>query len=120
MSIRNLEFAFAPKSVALIGASDRAGSVGLKIRQNLQESGFRGPLLFVNPHYSELGGLPCYSSIAALPEVPSLAVVATPARTIPGVIAELGEKGTRAAVVVTAGLSRENGLRQAMLDAARP
>jgi acetyltransferase len=120
MSIRNLEFAFIPKSVALIGASDKAGSVGLKIRQNLKEGGFDGPIWWVNPHHKTLGGEPCYPNLAALPEAPSLAVVATPPRTIPGVIAELGEKGTRAAVVVTAGIGRENGLRQAMLDAARP
>ncbi len=120
MTIRNLDAAFMPASVALIGASEKPGSVGLKLAQNLQEGGFSGPIWPVNPHWSAIGGERCYSSIAALPSAPSLAVIATPPRTVPGIITELGRKGTRAAVVITAGISRENGLRQAMLDAAKP
>ena len=55
-----------------------------------------------------------------IPGIPDLAVIVTPPATVPGLVRELGEKGTRAAVVITAGLTHENGLRQAMLDAAKP
>jgi acetyltransferase len=120
MTIRYLDAALMPRSVALIGASEKPGSVGSKLTQNLQEGGFSGPIWLVNPHHSSIGGTQCYRDIASLPEAPSLAVIATPAQTVPGIISELGSKGTRAAVVVTAGLSRENGLRQSMLNAAKP
>jgi len=120
MTIRNLDFAFMPRSVALVGASGQSGSVGLKLVQNLKSGGFAGPIRLVNPRRGEIEGERTFHDIAALPEAPDLAVVATPAQTVPGIITELGEKGTRAAIVITAGISRENGLRQAMLDAAKP
>jgi acetyltransferase len=120
MTIRNLDAAFMPESVALIGASDEPDSVGLKLMRNLKEGGFAGPIWMVNRNHATVGGERCYQSVAALPQAPSLAVVATPAQTVPGIITELGEKGTRAAVVITAGITSENGLRQAMLNAAKP
>ena len=120
MTIRNLEFAARPRSVAVIGASGRPGAVGHIVMQNLKDGGFAGEVWAVNPKYSEIDGRPCYRSAADIPGVPDIAVIVTPPETVPGIITELGEKGTRAAVVITAGLTRENGLRQAMLDAARP
>ncbi len=118
MTIRNLDQLLAPKSVALIGASRKEGSVGLITARNLLRSGFRGPIWLVNPKYRDIEGYPCYPSIAALPRAPQLAVVATPPQTIPGIISELGTNGTRAAVVITAGVRDE--LKRAMLEAARP
>jgi acetyltransferase len=118
MTVRNFEPLFAPRSVALIGASSRPGSVGLITAQNLMAGGFSGPVWLVNPKRSEVAGQVCYPDIAALPEAPDLAVIATPPHTVPQLIGELGAKGTRAAVVITAGIRGE--LRQAMLDAARP
>ncbi|TGU53216.1 CoA-binding protein, partial [Mesorhizobium sp. M2D.F.Ca.ET.148.01.1.1] len=82
--------------------------------------GFEGEIWPVNPKYSQVAGRRCYATAAELPGVPDLGVVVTPPETVPGIVRDLGEKGTRAAVVLTAGLTRENGLRQAMLDAARP
>lgn len=120
MTIRNLVHAFRPRSVAVIGASDRADSVGRAVMRNIIERGFPGRVFPVNPKYSEVAGLACVATVGALPEAPDLAVIVTPAATVPGLIGELGDKGCRAAVVITAGLTRENGLRQAMLDAARP
>lgn len=120
MTIRNLHFAAHPKSVAVVGASPREGSVGHVVLRNIVEGGFEGAVWPVNPKYGELAGLPCYGNASDLPEAPDLAVIVTPPATVPGIIAELGEKGTRTAVVITAGLTRENGLRQAMLDAAKP
>jgi acetyltransferase len=118
MTIRNLDQLLAPKSVALIGASRKEGSVGLITARNLLHGGFTGPVWLVNPKYRDIEGHPCHRSIAALPEAPQLAVVATPPQTIPGVISELGSRGTRAAVVITAGV--RDDFKRAMLEAARP
>lgn len=118
MTVRNFEYLFKPRSVALIGASNKAGSVGLITAQNLLNGGFAGPVWFVNPRHGTIAGHDCHPSVAALPSAPDLAILATPPQTIPGLIADLGTKGTRAAVVITAGL--RDGLGQAMLDAARP
>lgn len=125
MSIRNLDALFQPRSVALIGASNRPGSVGEVAARNLFRSGFSGLVMPVNPKYRSIAGVLAYPDIAALPETPDLAVICTPPDTVPGIVAELGERGTRAAVIVTAGFGEgghEAGLerRQAVLDAARP
>lgn len=120
MTIRNLDSVFRPQSVVIVGASEKAQSVGSTLMHNLTHGGFGGPIYLINPRHKTLGGVPCYASPADLPEVPDLAVIATPAETVPGIIKELGDAGTRAAVVLTAGITRANGLRQAMLDAARP
>lgn len=125
MSVRNLELMFRPKSVAVIGASDRPRSVGRMVMRNLLEGGYKGTIVPVNAKHDVVGGLAAVRSVAGLPAAPDLAVICTPAITVPGIIAELGARGTRAAVVLTAGLSRghtDDGrtLQQAMLDAARP
>ncbi|KRB18292.1 MULTISPECIES: bifunctional acetate--CoA ligase family protein/GNAT family N-acetyltransferase [Mesorhizobium] len=120
MTIRNLEHAFAPKSVAVFGASVREGSVGRVVFDNIVSGGFEGDIWPVNPKYSEVADRQCYAKAADLPDVPDLGVIVTPPETVPGIVRDLAEKGTRAAVVITAGLTRENGLRQAMLDAAKP
>lgn len=120
MTIRNLEHAVSPKSVAVFGASVRDGSVGRVVFDNIVNGGFEGEIWPVNPKYSGLAGRHCYAKAADLPGVPDLGVIVTPPETVPGVVRDLSEKGTRAAVVITAGLTHENGLRQAMLDAAKP
>jgi acetyltransferase len=117
MSIRNLDSLLAPASVAVIGASQRPNSVGATVWRNLRQ-GFAGALYAVNPKYRELDGQPVYASVRALPAAPELAVVCTPPATVPGLIAELAARGTRAAVVLTAGLDAAQ--KQAMLQAARP
>jgi acetyltransferase len=118
MSIRHLDALFYPASVAVIGASDRAGSVGATVWRNLREGGFAGPRFAVNPNRSSLDSEPVFASIASLPSAPELAIVCTPAAAVADVIAQLGDKGTQAAVVLTAGLSAAQ--RQSMLDNARP
>ncbi len=123
MSIRNLEYLFRPQSIAVIGASNRPQRVGTLITRNLLQGGFSGPIMPVNPKYKAVAGVLAYPDIYSLPLAPDLAVICTPAQTVPGVIDELGKRGTPAAVVVTAGLSRvvgEDGftLQQAMLAAA--
>jgi len=118
MSIRHLDSLFDPASVAVIGASARPATVGATVWRNLREGGFTGPRWAVNPKYGELGGEPCYRDVESLPATPELAVIATPAATVPGIVDALGRRGTRAAVVLTAGLDAAQ--KQAMLDAARP
>ncbi|MEO8839056.1 MAG: bifunctional acetate--CoA ligase family protein/GNAT family N-acetyltransferase, partial [Herbaspirillum sp.] len=84
-----------------------------------------GPLWAVNPKYDAVAGVTCYRNVAGLPQAPQLAVICTPPASVPGLIAELGARGTRAAIVLTAGLgqavkSGKSSLQQAMLEAARP
>ena len=105
MSVRNLDKLFNPKSVALIGASPRPGSVGAVVARNLRRAGFTGELMFVNPHHFTIDGLIAHPNISSLPRAPDLAVIATPAETVPSLISELGERGTRAAVIISAGFA---------------
>lgn len=120
MTIRNLHQVLSPKSLAVLGASDRVGSLGRVVMSNILSAGFSGPIWPVNPKYDEVAGLRCYRRVDDLEGMPDLAIILTPAAQVPAAIDELGRKGTRAAVVITAGLTSGNGLRQAMLDAARP
>ena len=124
LSIRNLKSLFAPGSIALIGASERPDTVGAVLAKNLLSGGFQGPLMLVNPHISALNGQKVWPDVDSLPSVPELAVIATPPATVPDIVAQLGAKGTKAAIVITAGFGEtgEHGLQlqQAMLDAARP
>ncbi|MBU3737687.1 MAG: acetate--CoA ligase family protein [Rhodoferax sp.] len=118
MSIRNLDSLFDPASIAVFGASLREGSVGATVWRNLSRGGFPGPLYAVNPRPGALAGQTQYASVAELPQAPELAVICTPPATVPGLVAELAARGTRAAVVVSAGMDAAQ--RQAMLEAARP
>ncbi len=118
MSIRHLDQLLNPGSVVLVGASDRAGSVGATVWRNLRAGGFAGTLHAVNPRRTVLDGQPVFARVADLPSVPDLAVICTPPDTIAGLIGELGRLGTRAAVVLTAGLGSVR--TQAVRDAARP
>lgn len=117
MSIRHLDTLFSPDSVAVFGASLRPASVGGTVWRNLRNGGYAGRLYPVNPRYKELDGVPAHAGVADLPEAPDLAVLCTPADSIVPLITELGARGTRAAIVVTAGLDKAR--KQAMLDAAR-
>ncbi len=125
MTVRNLDALFKPKAIALIGASNRPRSVGQVLARNLFEAGFRGPIMTVNPREQAIRSTLNYRSVAELPITPDLAVLSTPPDTIPGLIAELGARGCRAAVVVSAGFGEAEHLEgkeleQKMLAAARP
>ncbi|WP_439607108.1 bifunctional acetate--CoA ligase family protein/GNAT family N-acetyltransferase [Hydrogenophaga sp.] len=117
MSIRHLDALFAPASVAVIGASTRPSSVGATVWRNLRDGGFQGALYPVHPTHTELDGVPAFACVADLPQAPDLAILCTPAATVVPLITELGARGTRAAIVLTAGLDAAQ--KQAMLDAAR-
>lgn len=118
MSIRNLDALFEPASVAVFGASLRPGRVGTTVWHNLSSGAFKGTLYAVNPKHSTLNGHPVVARAADLPEAPALAVICTPAATVPGLIDELARLGTRAAVVLSAGMTERQ--KRAMLKAARP
>jgi acetyltransferase len=124
MSVRNLESLFAPRSLAIVGVSGHAGNLGAVVLRNLRQAGWREPLWLVGRKSGEIDGMRIHAGVAALPQTPELAVVCTPAATVPQVIAALAQRGTRAAIVLSAGL-RQPGpdgvpLEQAMLAAARP
>ena len=125
MSIRNLDKMFRPRSIAVIGGSDKPKSVGLALMTNLLRAGFSGPILPVNLKAAAVHGIMAYKDVASLPITPDLAVIATPPDTVPSLIAELGSRGTRAAVVLTAGFAEGEvaiGKERAaqLLTAARP
>jgi acetyltransferase len=123
LSVRNLHFLFRPRSVALIGASKEPRSIGAVVAHNLFNFGFDGPIMPVNPKHRAIEGVLTYPDARSLPEVPDLAVIATPPETVPKLVAELGARGTRAVVVITAGFGKSGDgadLRQQLLDAARP
>ena len=107
-----------PRSVAVFGASDRPGSVGATVWRNVRAGRFMGPIYGVNPKHIMLDGAHIFARASDLPDAPDLAVLCTPADTIAPLISELGAIGTRAAIIVTAGLSAAQ--KAAALDAARP
>lgn len=119
MSTRHLDTLFHPRSIAVIGGSDRAGSLGMHVLANLVDGGFEGLLFAVNPERVELDGVWWAHAIDALPEAPELAIVVTPATTVPGVCAELAGLGVKLAVILSSGL-HDPSLRAAMLEAAGP
>ena len=116
MTIRNLEHLLSPRSIVLIGASETPHSVGAILTGNLLNGAFKGDIWLVNPARDTVQRTPCYRSLAALPAVPDLAVIATPPETVPALIGELGRLGCRAAVVITAGIQGDT--RAAMLETA--
>ncbi|MCS7468052.1 bifunctional acetate--CoA ligase family protein/GNAT family N-acetyltransferase [Stieleria sp. ICT_E10.1] len=124
MPIRNLDMIFAPRSVVVIGASERRSSAGRIVLDNLVSGGFAGPVYRVNPRYTRVGGMPCYAAIADLPEAVDLAVICSPAETVPRYVAECGEAGIRGLVILTSGFreAAPDGkvLQAAVLQSAEP
>ena len=101
-----MEELFKPKAIAVIGATPKEGKVGNTLLKNLSK--FKGKIYAVNPKYKEVLGVECYPSVKDLPEDIDLAVIAVPAKVVPKVLEECGEKGVRAVVVISAGF-REIG-----------
>ncbi|MEM0203238.1 MAG: acetate--CoA ligase family protein [Archaeoglobaceae archaeon] len=104
---------FYPNSVALVGASAKKGSVGNVILKNLKK--FGGKIYAVNPNHTEIEGVECFDSIKSLPEVVDLAIIATPARTVPEIVEECGRNGIKNVIVISAGF-RETGSEGAILE----
>ncbi|MCB1278834.1 acetate--CoA ligase family protein [Prosthecobacter sp.] len=109
----SLEAFFQPRSIALIGATEREGSVGRAIWENLR--GFGGTVFPVNGKHAEVFGVKAFPSIAVLPEVPDLVIVVTPAPTVPQIVEEAGAAGVKAVIVISAGF-KEVGAEGAELE----
>ncbi len=113
---------FTPKSVAIVGASERPESVGHRLLLNMQEAGFAGGLYPVNNKREELLGLKAYPDLNTVPEDLDLVVIATPAATVPGIVRQCGEKGVTSVIIITAGFGElgDEGkrLQQEVLDIA--
>jgi len=113
---------FAPKSVAIVGASEQEASVGHRLLLNMQEAGFKGRLYPVNHKRDELLGLKAYPDIDAIPDTPELVVIATPAATVPGIVRLCGEKGVHSIIIITSGFGELGDagkrLQQEILDIA--
>jgi len=113
---------FAPKSVAIVGASGQKASVGYRLLLNMQEAGFKGRLYPVSHKHDELLGLKAYPDIDAIPDTLELVVIATPAATVPGIVRLCGEKGVDSIIIITSGFGELGDagkrLQQEILDIA--
>ena len=110
-----LDAIFTPKSVAVVGATERAGSVGRTILWNLISTPFGGTVYPVNPSRPSILGIKAYPSVKAIPEPVDLAVIVTPAATIPGVVGECADIGVKGAIVISAGF-KETGPKGVELE----
>jgi len=102
---------FKPQSVAVFGASDRPESVGGNALHNLLTAGFKGPIYPINPKHDTVQNQACYPNIEQLPDIPELAVIATPAHSIASIVQACGEKGVANLVILSAGFENEAGKR---------
>ena len=104
-AVAAVEHVLRPRSVAIVGASRRSGSIGAAVMANLVADGFTGPIFPVNPRATTIEGLPAYASLGDVPEAPELAVVAVPAAQVVDVARDCAATGVRALVVLSAGFS---------------
>ncbi len=116
-----LRGALAPRSIAVVGATERADALGAHVFANITGGGFKGTVYPVNPKHAQVRGLKCYPSLAALPTAPELAVIVTPARTVPRLIDDAGARGIRSVLVLSAGFAEigAEGKRLQALSLAR-
>ncbi|GAA3577528.1 MULTISPECIES: GNAT family N-acetyltransferase [Marinobacter] len=125
MGTRYLENLFNPSSIAVVGASERADSLGGMVLRNLMGGGYPGRLLVINQSdYDDVHGVPCVKKVSRMGFTPDLAIVCTPPDTVPKMIRRLGEEGVRTAIVMTGGMSRAHSktgqpLMYSVRDAAR-
>ncbi len=115
MAISGLDKIFDPKSIAVIGASDKEGSVGYALMKNLTELGYQGKVYPVNIHKNEILGFKAYKAVDQLSESVDLAIIATPAETVPGIVAQCGKTGINGIVIISAGF-KEAGLEGIALE----
>jgi len=103
-NVASLRPVFDPKSVAVVGASRRRGTVGRSVLDNIRTCGYQGRLYAVNPNARQVGGVPCFPDVVSLPEAPDLALLAVPPSAVPGVAEACGARGVRGLVVFTTGI----------------
>jgi acyl-CoA synthetase (NDP forming)/GNAT superfamily N-acetyltransferase len=117
--IASLRAVLAPSSIVVVGAGRSSSSVGNALLRNLLSGDFAGDLYAVNPHTDSLLGVACYRTVAELPEAPELAVLCVPATDVPRVAEQCGQRGVKALVVITAGVSGEPDLVDGLMGAVR-
>ncbi|MFL9826896.1 GNAT family N-acetyltransferase [Rhodoplanes sp. SY1] len=121
MSTYRLQSLFAPKSLALAGASPRDLSLGRIVLRNIRDAGFKGKLQLVNPRHAEIDGVPAVASLDQLEGTPDMLVITAPPAEVPGLVAKAGALNIPAAVIITSGLGHGPGsLAEATAQAARP
>ena len=103
MGIENLDKMFKPKSIAIIGATDKIGKTGYRIFRNLIGSGYNGVVYPVNPKKESIQGVAAYKSINDVPKVVDLAIIVTPANVVCDVVEECGKKGIKGILIISAG-----------------
>lgn len=113
MGIENLDSIFKPKSIAVVGASNKIGSAGYRIFRNLIGSGYEGVVYPVNPNHESIQGVQAYPTIKDLPKVVDLAIISTPSITVPDVLEECGKRGIKGIIIISAGFKEigEEGLK---------
>lgn len=122
MAAHFLEYMFSPKGVAVFGASDHPESVAGLVYRNLIEGGYADVIVPINPKYATLGDQVCYPSLEASGADVDLAVIATPAKTVPDILKACGQQGVRTAIILTAGFTdqgKQNKLQREVVKIAR-
>lgn len=117
MTVRNLEKIFRPRRIAVVGASNTPGKVGYTLLKNLVGQEYEGVVYPVNPHREAVQGIVAYRGLAELPQPADLALICTPAATVPELVRQCGEQGTLGVVILSAGF-REIGAEGAALEEA--
>jgi len=111
-----LDKIFNPKSVAIIGASDEQGTVGYALMKNFTETGFEGKIYPVNIRKNEILGIKTYQTVEQIPEPIDLAVIATPAKTVPEIVDQCGKAGIKGIVIISAGFKEIGAEGKALED----
>lgn len=109
MNTHYLDRLFSPRGIAVFGASEEKNSVGRRVFENLLNGDFNGPVYAINPKHKKVLSQPCFARIEETPKAIDLAVIATPAETVPDIIRQCGEHGVSAAIIITAGFSEGQG-----------
>lgn len=116
-----MEQFFDPKSIAVIGANDRQGSIGAALMDNLIQGGFAGAVVPINPHHQTIRGLQAYATITEVDPAPELAIIATPIATAPEIVRQCVRSGTQGVIIISAGgkeLGEEGALIEEQIEGA--
>lgn len=117
MTVKRISQFFNPKSVAVIGASNRTNRAGYVVMRNLLQGGFNGPIMPVTPKYKAVHGVLAYPTIDVLPQIPDLAVICTNKEHCCKIIEQLGEKGCKNAIIIASGFDK--ALKEALINTAK-
>ena len=115
MTVLSLEKIFNPKNITVIGASDEEGTIGYLLMRNLTESGYEGRVYPVNINKPEILGFKAYKTVEQLPEPIDLAIIATPAKTVPDIVEQCGKAGVHGVIIISAGF-KETGVEGNALE----